>query len=143
MQMEQTRYRDVRGPRGRIERVRYQATNIKGVTMEKCANVYLPAGYNRAKTYPLVLVSHGGGGNEADWPVQGSIGSVMDNLIAQGKTKEAILVCMNNSVYSWDYAKIARNCEEKIIPFVEKLFSVSRSAAESNACSPISVTPAA
>ena len=96
--------------------------------------VYLPAGYDRAKTYPLVLVSHGGGGNEADWPSQGSIANVMDNLIAQGRAREAVLVCMNNSVYSWDYAKIARNCEEKIIPFVEKLFSVSREVKDRAFC---------
>ena len=87
--------------------------------------VYLPAGYDKQKTYPLVLVSHGGGGNEADWPSQGGIGNIMDNLIAQGKTREAILVCMNNSVYKWDYAKIADNCEKRIIPFVEKLFHIS------------------
>ena len=29
--------------------------------------VYLPAGYDKAKTYPLIIVSHGGGGNEGDW----------------------------------------------------------------------------
>ena len=43
----------------------------------------------------------------------------MDNLIAEGKTKEAILVMMNNSVYGWDFANIAKNCEEAIIPFIE------------------------
>ena len=37
MLMEQTRYHDARGPRGRIERITYQATNVKGVTLEKCA----------------------------------------------------------------------------------------------------------
>lgn len=96
--------------------------------------VYLPAGYSREKTYPLVLVSHGGGGNEADWPTQGSIGNIMDHLIAQGKTREAILACMNNSVYSWDYAKIARNCEERIIPFLERLFPISPKTEERAFC---------
>ena len=116
--------------RGTITYLSYE--DVDGATQSIA--VYLPAGYDRTRTYPLVLVSHGGGGNEADWPVQGSIGSVMDNLIAQGKASEAVLVCMNNSVYSWDYAKIARNCEERIIPFVEKLFSVSRSAADRAFC---------
>ena len=81
-----------------------------------------------------MLVSHGGGGNEADWQSQGQIGNVMDNLIAQGRTKEAILVCMNNSVYGWDYAKIARNCEERILPFMEKLFSVSKDVKDRAFC---------
>lgn len=87
--------------------------------------VYLPAGYDRTKVYPLILVSHGGGGNEADWPSQGSIGNIMDHLIAQGKTRPAILVCMNNSVYNWNYKKIADNCELKIIPFLQKIFNIS------------------
>ena len=29
--------------------------------------VYVPANYDANKAYPLVIVSHGGGGNEADW----------------------------------------------------------------------------
>lgn len=88
--------------------------------------VYLPAGYDRDKTYPLVMVSHGGGGNEADWPSQGGIANIMDNLIAKGETEEAILVCMNNSVYEWKYAKIAENCEKRIIPLIEQIFNVSK-----------------
>ena len=92
--------------------------------------VYLPAGYDKTKKYPLILVSHGGGGNEADWPSQGGICHIMDHLIAAKKTKEAIVVCMNNTVYSkgfgqWDFQAIARNCEQAIIPFVERIFSVS------------------
>ena len=101
--------------------------------------VYLPVNYDRTKTYPLVLGSHGGGGNEADWVSQGSINHIMDNLIATGKTKESILVCMNNSVYSrgfgdWDFAKIADNCEKCVIPFVEKIFNVSKDVADRAFC---------
>ncbi len=96
--------------------------------------VYLPAGFDREKTYPLIMVSHGGGGNEADWPSQGGICNIMDNLIAAGKTREAILVCMNNSVYQWDFAKIADNCEKCVIPFVEKIFGISGDTADRAFC---------
>ena len=96
--------------------------------------VYLPAGYCKDKTYPLILVSHGGGGNEADWPSQGSIHHIMYRLIAEGKTREAILVCMNNSVYQWDYAKIARNCETRIVPFLEKMFRISQNVSDRAFC---------
>lgn len=106
---------------GTISYMSYSDIDGKPQTMA----VYLPAGYDKTKTYPLILVSHGGGGNEADWPSQGSIGNIMDHLIAEGKTREAILVCMNNSVYKWDYQKIADNCEKKIVPFLEKLFNIS------------------
>ena len=116
--------------RGTVTYLSYE--DIDGAAQSIC--VYLPADYDRARTYPLVLVSHGGGGNEVDWQSQGQIGNVMDNLIAQGRTKEAILVCMNNSVYGWDYAKIARNCEERILPFMEKLFSVSKDVKDRAFC---------
>ena len=112
-------------------------TDVEGRTQSIA--VYLPAGYDKTRTYPLVLVSHGGGGNEADWPSQGSIGNIMDHLTAQGRTKEAILVCMNNTVYSkgfgnWDFAAIARNCEEAVIPFVEKIFNVSKDVKDRAFC---------
>jgi len=113
--------------RGTVTYMSY--TDIFGRIQSLC--VYLPAGFDRTKTYPLVLVSHGGGGNEAEWAAQGNIDNIMDNLIAEGKTKEAILVMMNNSIYSqgfgeWDFENIAKNCEEAIIPFIEKILPVSK-----------------
>ncbi len=107
-------------------------TDIEGKTQSIA--VYLPAGYDKDKTYPLILVSHGGGGNEADWPHQGGITHIMDHLIAEKKTREAILVCMNNSVYQWDFAKIAENCEKAILPFVEKLFHISENVQDRAFC---------
>ncbi len=87
--------------------------------------VYLPAGFSREKTYPAVFVSHGGGGNEADWFYQGGLDRIMDSLLARGETEPAILVTMNNSVYAWDYDKIAANLYERILPLVRRLFPVS------------------
>lgn len=87
--------------------------------------IYLPANYDKDKTYPLILTSHGGEGNEGDWHNQGTINNIMDHLIDQKKTRPAIIACMNNSVYDWDFPKIARNCEERVVPFLEKLFHIS------------------
>ena len=89
------------------------------------AGIYLPAGYDKEKTYPLLLVSHGGGGNEGDWFSQGQLGNIMDNLIAQGKTKEAIVVTPNNVVYDWDYEKIAANIQDCLLPYLEKIYHIS------------------
>lgn len=89
------------------------------------AGVYLPAGYDKDKTYPLIVVSHGGGGNEADWISQGNLDNVLDHMIAEGRTREAIVVTPNNSVYQWDFAKIAKNIEEYLIPYLEKIFRIS------------------
>ena len=96
--------------------------------------VYLPAGFDRTKTYPLVVVSHGGGGNEADWFSQGSLNHVLDNMIAEGRTREAIVITPNNSVYRWDFAKIAENIETCVIPFIEKLFNISKDVKDRAFC---------
>ena len=112
-------------------------TDIDGKAQSVC--VYLPAGFDKTKTYPLILVSHGGGGNEAEWTTQGNIDNVMDNLIAEGKTKEAIMVMMNNTIFSrgfanWDYEAIYRNIEECILPLIEKVFPVSKKREERAFC---------
>lgn len=95
--------------------------------------IYLPADYdkNASKPYKVIYVSHGGGGNENDWYSQGGINNIMDNLIAQGKTKDAIVVTMNNAIYSnaersWDFPKIADNMFKCIIPYMQKNYNISK-----------------
>ena len=100
----------------------------------RSAGVYLPAGYDKTRTYPLIIVSHGGGGNEVDWFSQGNINHIMDNLIAQGRTKDAILVTPNNSVYDWNYQKIAQNTESCLIPFLEKIYNISANTCDRAFC---------
>ena len=93
--------------------VTYQSyTDIDGTVQS--AGIYLPAGYDRTKEYPLIIASHGGGGNECEWFTLGNLNHMMDNLIAQGRTREAIVVTPNNAVYQWafddwDFEKIAEN----------------------------------
>ncbi len=102
----------------------YQSyVDIDGVV--RSAGVYLPAGYDKTKTYPLIIVSHGGGGNEVDWFSQGQLNNIMDNLIAQGRTREAIVVTPNNTVYDWDFDKIAANIEECLLPYLETVYNIS------------------
>lgn len=94
MKMEQTRYRDARGPRGRIERITYQATNVKGETLEKHANVYLPAGYDAdaEQRYNVFYLMHGGGGNEDAWLDSCPVKNVLDRLNAEGRLAPTIVV---------------------------------------------------
>ena len=96
--------------------------DINGDT--RSLGVYLPKKYNRDNIYPTIYVSHGGGGDEADWFHQGGIANSMDNLIAEGRTQEAILVTMNNTLYKWDFEMISQNMIQCVIPFIEKLFPV-------------------
>lgn len=117
-------------PKGAVTYVTY--TDIDGNI--QALGVYLPPNYNKAKEYPVIFVSHGGGGNEADWFSQGNIHHIMDNFISQGKTREALVVTMNNSVYQWDFAKIAQNLKNCILPFVRKVFGASSNVFENAFC---------
>src|SRR6266849_3569085 len=56
--------------------------------------VYTPAGYNpRAKqTYPVLYLLHGFSDDASGWTAVGRAHVILDNLIAQGKTKPMIVV---------------------------------------------------
>lgn len=113
--------------------ISYQSyTDINGDT--QTAGVYLPPHYDRMKTYPLIIVSHGGGGNEADWFSQGNLNIIMDNMIDQGRTKEAIVVTPNNAVYEWNFEMIAKNIEDYLIPYIEKIYPVSKDVKDRAFC---------
>ena len=92
---------------------------------DRTMGVYLPANYDKTKEYPLIFVSHGGGGNEADWFSQGGLANIMDNLIAARKTEEAVVVTMNNSVYDWEFPIIDQNLLQCILPYVQKVYAVT------------------
>ena len=109
------------GPKGTVTYASYK--DINGA--DQFLGVYLPPNYCTGVDYPVIYVSHGGGGNEGDWFSQGGIANIMDNLIAQRKTEEAILVTMNNSVYQWDFEVCAQNMIQCVMPFVCKTFGAS------------------
>ena len=122
---------------GSVTYVPYQ--DVNGDT--QYLGVYLPAGYDSTadQPYKLIFASHGGGGNEADWFHQGGINNIMDNLIADKKTDEAILVTMNNANYAfeergWDFETILDNLLNHIIPFIEKNYNVSTNVEDRAFC---------
>lgn len=101
---------------------------------DRAIGVYLPAKYDKSREYPLIFVSHGGGGNECDWFAQGGLGNIMDNLIAAKKTPEAVVVTMNNTVYDWEFAVIDQNLLQCILPLVQKIYSVTDDPAKMAFC---------
>lgn len=56
--------------------------------------VLLPAGYTEEKTYPVLYLLHGIGGDHNEW-MGGKPDVVIGNLIAQGQAKEMIVVIPN------------------------------------------------
>lgn len=83
-------------PHGDVREVHYYSeTNQE---MRHCF-IYTPPGYdeNKRKRYPVLYLQHGGGENEYGWPDQGRTGLIMDNLIADGKAEEFIIVMDNGT----------------------------------------------
>lgn len=59
----------------------------------KSAWVYTPPGYDTSdRSYPVLYIQHGVGENEMGWVWQGHINLIADNLIAEGKMQEMIIV---------------------------------------------------
>ena len=60
--------------------------------------IYTPPGYdNNTNKFPVLYLQHGMGENETGWSKQGCLGSIMDNLIAEGKSLPFIIVMENGS----------------------------------------------
>lgn len=89
--------------------------------------LYLPAGYdeNREEPYKVLYLSHGAGGDEADWFYQGNAGNIVDRLTAAGECEPFIMVAMNNTIFDWDFDVIIDNVKNYLIPFVEENYNVS------------------
>jgi enterochelin esterase-like enzyme len=62
--------------------------------------VYVPPSYDQSANmkYPVLYLRHGGGGNETSWYNEGAAGTIMDNLLANGKVQPMIIVMANCNV---------------------------------------------
>ncbi len=62
--------------------------------------VYTPPGYeaNTSTRYPVLYLQHGGGEDQRVWTEMGLANLIMDNLIAEGKTKPFIIVMETSAV---------------------------------------------
>lgn len=118
------------GKKGTTEFISYTA--VDGTTQP--LEIYLPYGYSVKNTYKTIYISHGGGGNEAEWMSIGAVANIMDNLIAEGKTDPAIVVAMDNTYFGWNYDKVLPNVVDYMIPYIESRYSVSDSAEDRAFC---------
>ncbi|MES2709379.1 MAG: PVC-type heme-binding CxxCH protein [Verrucomicrobiota bacterium] len=78
-------------PHGQMREIYFHS---KSTESERRAFVYTPPGYDQAadQRYPVLYLQHGYGENEYGWSNQGCAGQIMDNLIAEGKTKPFLIV---------------------------------------------------
>ena len=84
-------------PHGQLRESHYFSKSTNAV--RRCF-VYTPPGYDEKTNnrYPVLYLQHGMGENETGWGNQGHTDLIMDNLIAEGKTKPLIIVMDNSSV---------------------------------------------
>jgi enterochelin esterase-like enzyme len=118
--------------RGTLETVEYKSESVGTV---RKATVYLPPKYDASKKYPVLYLLHGIGGDEREW-LQGVPNIIMDNLYADGKAAEMIIVMPNGRAQENDraegnvyatapaFAAFEFDLLGSLIPFIESKYSV-------------------
>lgn len=105
--------------------------------------VYTPPGYeaNPNVKYPVVYIQHGGGEDERGWAQQGKTDIILDNLIAESKTKPMIVVIANGNVSaggggysSAAMASFKTEVTENIVSFIDKNFRTLANAKNRAIC---------
>ena len=83
-------------PHGNLREVHF-FSKIANTTLQ--CYVYTPPDYEKGtKRYPVLYIQHGAGEDEHGWGGQGHAGLILDNLIAEGKTKPFIMVIGNSYI---------------------------------------------
>jgi enterochelin esterase-like enzyme len=77
-------------PHGQLREIHYFA---KSSNTNRHAFVYTPPDYDKdtSKRYPVLYLQHGAGEDETGWGNQGHAGLILDNLIAERKSKPFII----------------------------------------------------
>ncbi len=115
-------------PHGQMQEILFHSPSTN---TERVAYVYTPAEYTKgSKKYPVLYLQHGWGENETTWPIQGCVGAIMDNMIAEGKCKPFIIVMTYGMTNDAKFGTIgsfsAKDFEtvlcDELIPYVDKNF---------------------
>ena len=116
-------------PHGRVQQVLFDSKSTGTV---RRAFVYTPPDYekNRSKRYPVLYLQHGWGEDETAWSNQGHANLIMDNLLAEGKTRPFIIVMtygMTNDVKpgglaNFDVNHFQRVLVDELVPYVDANF---------------------
>lgn len=104
--------------------------------------VYLPPGYDGSgkQVYPLLYLSHGGGGDAQDWQNLAAVSNILDNLILQKNMTPTVVVMPSFYNIAEEYKQVygssvsatapssdvvRENYMAYLFPFVEQNFAVS------------------
>ena len=123
--------RDV--PHGRVEAVIYHSASLN---MERRVHVYLPPNFESVKgKLPVLYLFHGAGDNDISWTSAGKINLILDNLYADGKLKNMIVVMPSGHVPGAPRRMMqppgpegdafSKDFLGDLVPFVQKTYPVS------------------
>lgn len=127
-------------PHGRVSEMYYWSDVV--LKWRKIC-VYTPAEYDRKplKRYPVMYIGHGSGEDNRGWMEQGRTGTILDNLIAQGKATPMIAVSMDSQLYDElapynreGMQPYAKELLGSIIPFVDRTFRTKADAGHRAIC---------
>jgi enterochelin esterase-like enzyme len=121
--------------KGKIDTLTYFSSTVGN---DRKTLVYTPPGFSKSKKYPVLYLLHGIGGDEKEWLNNGQPQVILDNLYAEGKLTEMIVILPNGRAMKNDRAEGNIFDPEKVeafatfewdlindlIPFVEKSFPV-------------------
>lgn len=88
--------------RGIIETVEYASETVGNF---RKATIYTPPGYGDDKTYNVLYLLHGIGGDESEWHRHADPQTILDNLCADGKLAPMIVVFPNGRAMPNDRAE--------------------------------------
>lgn len=122
-------------PHGKMTEVSY-SSSVTGNT-RKCM-VYTPPGYSTAKKYNVLYCMHGIGGDHREWYAHGSPLNILDNLYAEDKLADMIVVFPNgramkndsipSNMYSAEaiaaFSNFENDLKQCLMPFIQKTYSV-------------------
>jgi enterochelin esterase family protein len=101
--------------------------------------VYTPPGYDRQADakFPLLVLQHGSGDNQATWTAHGKAHWILDNLLAQGRAQPMIVVMLDGhaaigstpGAYQDNTGLFQRDLFEDVLPLVESEYRVKPEAA--------------
>ncbi len=135
--------RDV--PHGAVSQVHYVAASLNSARREMY--IYTPPGYEKgAGIFPVLYLIHGGGDTAISWSTVGRANDILDNLIAEQKTRPMIIVMPSGwtpsggQVMTADATKDPFNTEmlKDIIPYVESHYR-TKSSPDNRAISGLSM----
>jgi len=116
-------------PHGQIREILFHSPSTNS---ERRAFVYTPPGYDQEidKRYAVLYLQHGYGENEYGWSVQGHAGLIMDNLIAEQKTRPFLIVMtygMTNDVRmggmrDFDIKPFQTVLCDELVPYIDAHF---------------------